>query len=199
MTSSSVIPTQRTEPDMHAWSLMTAAQQGDREAFGQLYERYVDVVFPFVLYRVADRPLAEDITSDTFLRALRRLDSVTFQGRDLGAWFVTIARNLIIDHRKRSRSRLESPTGELPVQVDGSPGPDQEAINSVTTAAVLAALERLTDEQRDAVTMRHLLGMSVLESAAALGCSPEALKARTHRGMIALAGVPELRELGAAQ
>jgi RNA polymerase sigma-70 factor (ECF subfamily) len=91
------------EVDIAAWELVAAAQQGDQNAFGQLYDRYVDVVFRFVLFRVGDRPLAEDLTSETFLRALRRISSVSYQGRDVGAWFVTIARNLVLDHVKSSR------------------------------------------------------------------------------------------------
>ena len=67
----------------------------------------MDVVFRYVLFRVGDRELAEDVTSETFLRALRRIASVSYQGRDVGAWFVTIARNLVLDHVKSSRFRLE--------------------------------------------------------------------------------------------
>src|SRR4029450_11140113 len=85
----------------------------DQDAFGQLYDRYVDVVFRFVLFRVGDRPLAEDLTSETFLRALRRISSVSYQGRDVGAWFVTIARNLVLDHVKSSRYRLEMTTADV--------------------------------------------------------------------------------------
>src|SRR6185312_1266836 len=60
---------------------------GDPEAFGALYDRYVDLVYRYVYYRVGTRALAEDLTSETFLRALRRITSFTWQGRDIGAWF----------------------------------------------------------------------------------------------------------------
>ena len=90
------------------------AQDGDGEAFGQLYDRYVDMVFRFIYYRVNDRGLAEDFTSETFLRALRRISSITYQGRDIGAWFMTIARNIVLDHVKSARHRLETTTGETP-------------------------------------------------------------------------------------
>ena len=96
-----------------SWDLVHAAQDGDRSAFAQLYDRYVDVVFRYVLFRVGDRELAEDVTSETFLRALRRIESVSYQGRDVGAWFVTIARNLVLDHVKSSRFRLEVTTAEV--------------------------------------------------------------------------------------
>src|SRR5919107_6012854 len=96
-----------------SWDLVSAAQRGDREAFGRLYGRYVGPVSRFLSARVPDRALAEDLTSETFARALRRLDSVTDQGRDVGAWFTTIARNLVLDHAKSCRHRLETTTGEF--------------------------------------------------------------------------------------
>ncbi|HYK16008.1 MAG TPA: sigma factor [Burkholderiales bacterium] len=66
------------------WELVRRAQGGDAEGFGLLYDRYVDVVFRFLLHRVGDRATAEDFTSETFVRALRRIDSLSFQGRDVG-------------------------------------------------------------------------------------------------------------------
>jgi RNA polymerase sigma-70 factor (ECF subfamily) len=93
--------------------LVERAQAGEAEAFGLLYDRYFDTVFRFVYFRVGNRQLAEDLTSDTFLRALKRIGSFTWQGRDLGAWLVTIARNLVADHFKSGRYRLEITTGDV--------------------------------------------------------------------------------------
>src|SRR5215212_11691830 len=69
--------------------LVARAQAGDSDAFGMLYDRYVDVVYRYVYYRVNNQSLCEDVVSDTFLRALRRITSFTWQGRDFGAWLVT--------------------------------------------------------------------------------------------------------------
>src|SRR5256885_15709055 len=108
-----VVPDAREREPGESWDLVHAAQQGDTAAFGRLYDRYVDVVFRYVLFRVGDRELAEDVTSETFLRALRRISSVSYQGRDVGAWFVTIARNLVLAHVKSSRFRLEVVTDDV--------------------------------------------------------------------------------------
>ena len=97
-----------------SWELIAAAQRGDREAFGRLYAEYAGMVSKFVAGKVPDLGLAEDLTNETFLRALRRLDSVSDQGRDVGAWFTTIARNLVLDHLKSSRHRLERTAAEIP-------------------------------------------------------------------------------------
>jgi hypothetical protein len=77
------------------WALVHQAQEGDAEAFGRLYDHYVTMVHRYVYHRLGDRATAEDVTSETFVRALRRIDSLSFQGRDVGAWLVTIARNII--------------------------------------------------------------------------------------------------------
>lgn len=189
-----VIPDPRTSPESTSWELVAAAQRGDPDAFGQLYDRYVHVVFRFVLFRVGDRPLAEDLTSETFLRALRRIDSVCDQGRDVGAWFVTIARNLILDHVKSSRYRLEQTTADM-LDAGSDPGPDQDVINRATLGVLLAALATLPHLQRECLELRHIHGLSVAEVAAAVGASAEAVKARAHRGVRALAEMPELAAL----
>lgn len=93
--------------------LVERAQAGEAEAFGRLYDQYSDTVYRYIYYRVGGKATAEDLTSETFLRALRRIGTFTWQGRDFGAWLVTIARNLVADHFKSSRFRLEVTTGEM--------------------------------------------------------------------------------------
>src|SRR5882672_12455379 len=115
-----------------SWDLVHSAQRGDTTAFARLYDRYVDVVFRYVLFRVGDRELAEDVTSETFLRALRRITSVSYQGRDVGAWFVTIARNLVLDHVKSSRFRLEVATAEVDDGASTESGPEHEVLTQLT-------------------------------------------------------------------
>src|SRR5262249_44589004 len=106
----------RPAPDDAAaevWALVERAQAGDADAFGLIYDRYMDTVFRFIYFRAGSRPLPEALTADTFLRALKRIGSFTWQGRDLGAWLVTIARNLVADHFKSGRYRLEVTTGDV--------------------------------------------------------------------------------------
>lgn len=184
------------EPDMDAWALVASARDGDAGAYGELYQRYVDVVFRFVLYRVGDRPLAEDLTSETFVRALRRIDRVTYRGRDVGAWFITIARNLILDHVKSSRYRLDISVGDasMGTWVDERV-PDDEVIERDTAVRVLRAMGRLTDEQREVLQLRFMQGLSVTETAAAVDKSEPAVKALQYRGTQRLALMAEIRAL----
>jgi RNA polymerase sigma-70 factor (ECF subfamily) len=179
-----------------AWDLVRAAQDGDSSAFGRLYDRYVDVVYRYVLFRLGDRDLAEDVTSETFLRALRRITSVSYQGRDVGAWFVTIARNIILDHVKSSRFRLEVVTDEVaeprgaPIGTVGAQavaGPEQQAISRATRAELLRCVAELGEDQRECIVLRFMQGLSVAETAVIMKRNEGAIKALQHRAVRRLA------------
>ena len=171
------------------WALVRAAQDGDTDAFGQLFDRYHDTVFRFVLYRLGDRPAAEDLTQETFVRAFRRITSVSYQGRDIGAWFVTIARNLVLDHVKSSRYRLEHATAEVADVAPGSlrPGPETEVIAGATHAELLKCVAKLGDDQQECIALRFLQGLSVAETADIMGRNEGAVKALQHRAVRRLA------------
>lgn len=168
--------------------IVQRAQQGDADAFGQLYDRYVDVVFRYVQYRVSNSTLAEDLTSETFLRALRRISSYTWQGRDFGAWLVTIARNLIADHYKSGRYRLEVATSDLvEAGADRSTdGPEDEVLAGLTNATLIEAVKQLNAEQQECIALRFLQGMSVAETAQIMGKNEGAIKALQYRAVKSL-------------
>lgn len=171
------------------WALVRAAQQGSGEAFGQLYDQYVDSVFRFVYYRVNDRALAEDFTSETFLRALRRISTISYQGRDIGAWFITIARNIIFDHAKSARYRLELTTGEVIESKEVDAGPELAVLANLTNARLLEAVNSLGEEQKECIVLRFLNGLSVAETASVMGKNDGAIKALQHRAVKRLATV----------
>ncbi|GAA2758708.1 sigma-70 family RNA polymerase sigma factor [Actinopolymorpha rutila] len=157
-------------------ALVELAQNGDAEAFGQLYDHYVPSVYRYVYYRVGTHALAEDLTSETFLRALRSLGSFRWQGRDFGAWLVTIARNLVTDHFKSGRFRLEVATGEILDSDSVTAGPEDDVLTRLTNEALVEALRQLGQDQQECLVMRFLNGMSVAETAQSLGKSEGAVK-----------------------
>ncbi len=175
------------EEQVAVWALVQQAQEGEAEAFGRLYDRYADMVFRYLYHRVADRQTAEDFTSETFVRALRRIDSLSFQGRDVGAWLVTIARNIVRDHVKSSRFRLEVTTADMRDSDTVTEGPEDAVLQGLTNAELLACVARLGDEQRECIALRFLQGLSVAETAAAMGKKDGAVKALQHRAVKRLA------------
>ncbi|GAA4218193.1 ECF subfamily RNA polymerase sigma factor, BldN family [Actinocatenispora rupis] len=184
-------PEQVPESATEVWRLVQRAQAGDTEAFGQIYDRYCDTVFRFIYFRVSTRQTAEDLTSETFLRALRRIGSFTWQGRDLGAWLVTIARNLVADHFKSGRYRLEVSTAEV-LDADsperGPEGsPESAVVDKLTNQTLLEAVKRLNPEQQECIVLRFLQGFSVAETAQTMGKNEGAIKALQYRAVRSLA------------
>src|SRR6185312_5559124 len=169
--------------DHGTWALVNAAQAGDMAAYGELFELYFDMVFRFVLFRTGDRALAEDLTSETFVRALRRISSVSYQGRDIGAWFVTIARNLIFDHVKSSRYRLEQTTSEIVELSPSTGGPEQQVLDGAITDELLRCVAKLNPDQQECINLRFLQGLSVAETAQIMERNEGAVKALQHRAV----------------
>ncbi|WP_129841208.1 ECF subfamily RNA polymerase sigma factor, BldN family [Streptomyces sp. RFCAC02] len=167
--------------------LVERAQSGEAEAFGSLYDQYSDTVYRYIYYRVGGRATAEDLTSETFLRALRRIGTFTWQGRDFGAWLVTIARNLVADHFKSSRFRLEVTTGEMLDANEVERSPEESVLESLANSALLDAVRKLNPQQQECVTLRFLQGLSVAETARVMGKNEGAIKTLQYRAVRTLA------------
>lgn len=194
-TTADVVAVKQAErPHTQVWQLIEQAQRGDGEAFGKLYDRYKVTVFRYIYYRVGGhRELAEDLTTDTFMRAIKALGRFTWQGRDLGAWLVTIARNIITDHFKACHTRLEVPIGDMRTSVEvhavrhQQDTPETVALDRLTSAELLDAIKQLSDEQQECIVLRFTQGFSVRETALAMGKTEGAVKALQYRGIRALA------------
>lgn len=189
-------PAPGSDPDPDAdrqrlYALVDLAKDGNAEAFGQLYDHYVTGIFRFVYYRVGSRTLAEDLTSETFVRGLRSIQRFNWQGKDFGAWLTTIARNLIADHFKSSRSRLEIVTDVMPEKTTAASTED-DVLSLISNEMLFEAVNQLPKEQRDCVLMRFIQGLSIAQTAAALDRSEGAVKQLQLRAVRSLAKlVPE--------
>ena len=168
-------------------ALVELARNGDKDAFGQLYDHYQPSVYRFLYYRVGSMTLAEDLTAETFFRALRSMHSFRWQGKDFGAWLMTIARNLTADHFKAGRTRLEQTTEDMQTLDTTSEGPEIEVLSALTNESLLKALGELPTEQRECLIMRFLQGLSIAETAEILGRSSGAVKQLQLRGVRNLA------------
>ncbi|MBY8889135.1 sigma-70 family RNA polymerase sigma factor [Streptomyces sp. PTM05] len=167
--------------------LVERAQAGETEAFGRLYDHYNDTVYRYIYYRVGGKATAEDLTSETFLRALRRIGTFTWQGRDFGAWLVTIARNLVADHFKSSRFRLEVTTGEMLDANEVERSPEDSVLEHLSNESLLQAVKKLNPQQQECVTLRFLQGLSVAETARIMGKNEGAIKTLQYRAVRTLA------------
>lgn len=181
------VPDPRSGEPVSAPDLVARATTGDTQAFAELFQTYRPVVHRFIQARVRSHSLAEDLTSETFLRALRRIDSFTWQGRDIGAWLITIARNLVADHYKSGRHRMEICTDEALEPGPVQEGPEHLVLDAMTRRTVREAITRLGQEQRECLTLRFLRGLSVAETAQLMGKNEGAIKALQYRAVRSLA------------
>ncbi len=180
-----------------SWDLVAAAQRGSRDAFGQLYARYLPVVAGFLRRRLRDRGLVEDLTSETFARAWRAIRSVRDQGRDVGAWFLTIARNLVRDHVRSHRVQREALTADVEALVDvavaltSTPSVERVVLARLAAAELGRRVAALPAGQREVIWLRFEHGLSARQVAARLGRSEGAVKALQHRAITRLRGDPD--------
>ncbi|NKQ53209.1 sigma-70 family RNA polymerase sigma factor [Amycolatopsis sp. K13G38] len=172
-----------------SWEVVHAVQRGDIALFGEIYRRHRSVLIAFFVARRFDRPTAEDLTSETFVRALQAIRTVTDQGRDIGAWLVTIARNLAADYRKSSRVRRETSVAEVFDVGNCVDGPEKRVIAAMELDQAYRLLAELTSEQRDCLLLRRVYGYSVTETASLMRRSEGAVRALQHRAGRQLAAV----------
>ena len=157
-------------------ALVDLARGGDSDAFGQLYDYYNGSVYRFIYYRVSTQQLAEDLTSDTFFRALRAISSFQWQGKDFGAWLMTIARNLVVDHYKSAKSRLETSLPSVGDRPETAANPEEHVVQTLTNELLRARLRELPVDQQECLVLRFLSSYSIAETAKILKKSDGAIK-----------------------
>ena len=156
--------------------------KADRQAFGPLYDRYVDRVYRYCYRRLRTREAAEDATSQVFLRALTAIGSHR-DGTSFPAWLFTIAERTVIDAWRRQRPRAS--LDDVPEAIDRDPTPEQAALDAEGRAAVRSLLHHLPDDQRRAIELR-LADLTGPEVAQVMGRPPGAVKMLQFRAITTL-------------
>jgi RNA polymerase sigma-70 factor, ECF subfamily len=161
---------------------LVLAAQRDPSAFDSLYDRYLDAVLRFCFYRLGDWELAEDATSDIFLRVLANLAQYQPAGHDAGfrCWLFTIARNVIADsHRDRCRHPVDPLETAMNMR-DSTPTPEEAVISVDDHQYIRALMAQLKPEQRELLELR-LAGLKNAEIARILGRSHDAVRKEQSR------------------
>lgn len=150
----------------------------DPQAFGVLYDRYVDRIYAYTLRQTADRALAQDITAATFENALRALQRQPWRGGSFCAWLYRIARNELIRHH-RLQNRFSPLRADYPSETDveGSVARDHQQ------QALRSALARLSAVDREVLSLRFFEGLASAEVGEILGCSVQNVYLRLHRAL----------------
>ncbi|WP_372736857.1 RNA polymerase sigma factor [Nocardioides sp.] len=170
--------------------LVDLAKDGDLDAFGELYRLHRSSIHRLVKSYTSSSSTADDLTSETFVRALRAIGDFKTEGEHFGAWLRKIARNLVADHYRAKHQRLELCTDDVYRHVgrvgrlDRSVAPASESMDHVDLDAALAGLP---PNQRRCITLRFLAQVNLAETADLLGCTIGAAKQLQWRALRNLA------------
>jgi len=164
--------------------IISRAQDGDATVLSDLYEHYRESVFRFLYYRVGDVQVAEDLTSEVFLRMVRAIGGYRPRGIAFDAWLFQIARNQAIDYyRKQSREQNVPLEEELFVANEGI---EKMIDGKFNNESLVQALRHLNESQRDVMVRRFVNEMPIAQVAQTLHKSEDSVKALQRRGLIAL-------------
>ena len=179
-------------PDLPFPLVLQRARQQDQQALSALYKRFLPVVYRFVLARVSDQHLAEDLTADTFFAVVKDI-GVTRASDELGfsAWVLGIARTRVLQHFRRQHVRMEAERELAPSRAEPLTRDDEDDPLEIITAreswgTIVAALNRLTEDQRSVVLYRCILGYSAEEVGDLLDKNPGTVRALQFRALASL-------------
>jgi len=172
--------------------LVRAARDGDRAAFGRLYDRYARMVHGVLLAKVPHSEV-DDLVQDVFMMALRRLSTLRETG-SFGAWLVAITRNLANDYYRRSapedlltddppENNIEQANSVPPTLRNNREGWGSHTCEQDEAAAILDAVRSLPDAYRETLILRLVEGMTGPEIAARTGLTHGSVRVNLHRGM----------------
>jgi len=173
-------------PLVNERELVLQAQAGNAEAFGQLYDAYMERIYRFIYFRVEDQQTAEDITSQVFLRAWNNLDRFRLGRTPYLAWLYTIAHNAVIDHYRTRKVTTALEDVRLS-QPDYAEVVESTIDFAVEMRSIKSAMRTLTDDQQQVLTLKFIEGMSNDEIARYIGKREGAVRALQMRGLRALA------------
>ena len=170
--------------------LLKKAVEGDAQAYGDLYERYLDPIYRYVYHRVGDELEAEDLTEMAFLKVWEALPQFDISRTPFSAWLYRVAHNLVVDHFRTRRVHEELPQ-ELPW-----PGgqPEKAAMMGEQRRELLTAMSNLRSDYQEVLTLRFLSEMSHGETAKVIRRSVGAVRVLQHRALEALRQIMAQKE-----
>lgn len=160
--------------------LVRQMKQGDRDAFGKLYLKYLDAIYRYIYFRVGqEKAIAEDISETVFFRAWEHIGSFKENQGTLKAWLYMIAKNAITDHFRKNKNVVHL---EESILSTGDNIEEKIEYND-QVSRLMSRLSLLTDEQRQVITMKYIEEMQNDEIAHILGKNEEAIRALQHRAL----------------
>jgi RNA polymerase sigma-70 factor (ECF subfamily) len=166
--------------------LIKRASNGDQEAFGLIYQRYVDRIYNYVYYRTGNQHDAEDLTARVFYRALRHVCNYQDRGLPFSAWLYRIAHNLVANwHRDNSR-RKEIPLDDRYMLQYRGDQPETVVVKSEEQEDLLRLIRRLPQDRQHLLILKFIENLPNAEIGQIMGRTEGAIKSLYHRTLLAL-------------
>jgi RNA polymerase sigma-70 factor (ECF subfamily) len=162
-------------------SLVELARQGDSIAFGEIYDRHVSLVHHYAYTLLGNKSEAEDLTAETFLRALQAIKRYRWTGRPLSSWLLTITRNLGISQLGR-RQRTKDAFRLLPGPTFGYPA-EGTSVHGVDIHDLRQAIAALSPVEREVIILRFVLGLDYPQVAQVVSKSVENVRVIQYRAL----------------
>jgi RNA polymerase sigma-70 factor (ECF subfamily) len=165
--------------------MVDAARAGDERALTELYQTYFPRVYRYILARTGNTYDAEDLTEDVFIKVLEALDRFQWREAPFSAWLFRIAHNALISQRRKQTAR--GPTSQLNDGLSAdSAGPEELVESRLAINEVMAAAQTLPEAQRQVIALRFAAGLSVAETARAMGKGEGNVKVIQHKAIAKL-------------
>lgn len=172
---------QEMSDNLELRNILERAQRGDAAAFSDLYRRYAGLILRFLVARLRDPELAQDLTQEVFIRVLKAIGTFKYQGeKSFLSWMYAIASNVMISYLRRTKATMLSLEDEIEL-VDPA---GQEAVSGIFNRVSLQqAMSKLTDDQQQVLMLRFYGDLSNAEIARQLNKTEGAVKALQHRAL----------------
>lgn len=165
--------------------LVDAARAGEEHALSELYTLYFPRVYRYILARTGNPYDAEDLAEEVFMRMLEAIERFQWREAPFSAWLFRIAHNAVISYRRKDGARGRASPLSDGLALD-SQGPDELVENRLALNEVMLAAEKLPEAQRQVIALRFAAGLSVAETARAMGKGEGNVKVIQHKAIARL-------------
>ncbi|MBP6854719.1 MAG: RNA polymerase sigma factor [Candidatus Pacebacteria bacterium] len=172
-----------TGKNMDPKELIELAKAGNNEAYGKLYELFYTPIYRYLYFRLKDKEEASDLSQTVFLKVYKVLDTVEVSKNEPLAYFYTVARNTLIDYRRKKKDLYILDNEEMPDIPSSEIGIEESIDSQIEFAGVEKAMQNLTEEQREVITMRFIHDMSYKEISETLGKREDAIRQLQSRAL----------------